>query len=86
MRMEALLVQKGLWEVTSGIETKPVGSPNAKAVKAWIKKSSEARAEIILRIDSSELPHARAPDAADVWMSLQRMHRARGFATRMSLR
>ena len=86
MRMEALLVRKGLWEVVSSIETKPMGSPNTKVVKAWIKKSSEVCAKIILRIDSSKLPHAHAPDAADVWMSLQRMHHVRSFATRMSLR
>ncbi|KAI6004608.1 hypothetical protein EDD15DRAFT_2120765, partial [Pisolithus albus] len=46
--MRSTLVKKGLWEIVEGSQTRPLGSPNSKA--------------------------------------LQRMHRAQGFAMRMTLR
>ncbi|OJT12658.1 Retrovirus-related Pol polyprotein from transposon TNT 1-94 [Trametes pubescens] len=86
MLMEALLVRKGLWDVASGEETRPLGSDNAKAVKAWKRKTAEARAEIVLNIEPSELPHVRSQDAAEVWENLRAIHQARGFGTRLSRR
>ena len=85
--MHALLVRKGLWEVTGGVGTeRPMGSDGSKAVKAWVKKTEEARAEIALSVERSQLAHVRAGTAADVWSRLETMHQARGFGTRLSLR
>ncbi|OJT09341.1 hypothetical protein TRAPUB_14204 [Trametes pubescens] len=84
MLMEALLVRKGLWEITSGETTRPMGSEGSKAVKAWKRKTAEARAEIVLNVEPSELPHVRSQDAAEVWGSLRLVHQARGFGTRLS--
>ena len=50
--MHALLVRKGLWEVTGGSDTeRPMGSDRSKAVKAWVKKTEEVRAEIALSVE-----------------------------------
>jgi hypothetical protein len=84
--MRAWLVRKGLWEVTDGTETKPLGSENSKAVKSWNRKNTEALAEITLHTDKSQLSHLRAETAAEVWKNLARIHRARGFSTRLALR
>ena len=86
MLMEALLVRKSLWEVVSGAETRPVGSVNSKTVKAWQRKNDEARAEIMLNVKSSQLPHVRETDAAAVWETLKRIHQICEFGTRLSRR
>ncbi|KAJ3515738.1 hypothetical protein NLJ89_g1566 [Agrocybe chaxingu] len=46
--MEAL-VKKGFFGIVEGTETQPPGSPNSKAVLAFLKKQCEARSEISLR-------------------------------------
>lgn len=85
--MQALLVRKGLWEVTGGVNTeRPMGGDGSKVVKSWVKKTEEARAEITLNVERSQLSHVRAGTAADVWARLETMHQARGFGTRLSLR
>ena len=86
MLMEAVLVRKGLWGVASGADTKPLGSPNTKTVKSWKRKSDEARTEIILNVEPSQLPHIKSMDAPDVWEDLKMLHQARGFGTRLSRR
>lgn len=84
--MHALLVRKGLWEVTGGMDTERLmGSDGSKAVKAWVKKTEEARAELALSVDRSQLAHVCAGNAADVWLRLETMHQARGFGTRLAL-
>src|SRR5882724_4949684 len=84
--MAATLVEKDLWDVVDGSLTCPLGSPNHKAVKTFVKKQQLARAKIILSIEASQLPHTRHDDLKVIWDSLQKVHRARGFATRLSLR
>ncbi|TBU43784.1 hypothetical protein BD309DRAFT_980449 [Dichomitus squalens] len=81
--MEALLVRKGLWEVTSAPadETRPSGSDNTKAVRAWRAKIAEARAEIILNIEPTQYAHIQSQDVHEVWTELRRVHCARGFGT-----
>jgi hypothetical protein len=54
--LKALLIRKGLWDVVSGDETLPNGSPNTKPVRAFRKKQAEAGAEIILHVEPSQLP------------------------------
>ena len=84
--MEAVLVRKDLLGIVDGSVTQPVGSPNSKAVKAFLHKQKLARAEIILRISPSQLPHVRDPDPKVIWENLHALHQSRGFASRLSLR
>ena len=84
--MRSTLIKKGLWRVIEGSESHPLGSPNSKAVKAFDHHQAEAHAEIVLRLEPSQLPHTHSTDPYVLWEELQRMHRAQGFATRMSLR
>jgi len=86
MLMEALLVQRGLMEYVDGSKAKPVGSPNSKAVKDFMKRSAEARTEIVLHVEISQLAHVRDPDPTAIWSTLETVHCARGFATRLMLR
>ena len=84
--MEALLIEKDLWDIVEGTEVRPAGSVNSKAVRAFVKKQQVARAKIILHIEASQLPHARYEDPQEIWENLEQVHRARGFATRLALR
>ncbi len=83
--MEAVLTRKGLREVALG-EAMPLTGPNSPAGKAWIRKNAEAKAEMILSVEVDQLAHMTAPNAAEVWEELERVHRARGLATRLALR
>ena len=84
--MRSTLIKKGLWKVVEGSETCPLRLLNSKAVKAFECCRAEAHAEIILCLKPSQLPHAHSADPYVLWEELQRMHRAQGFATRMTLR
>jgi gag-polypeptide of LTR copia-type len=84
--MEALLVEKGLWDVVDGSEHRPAGSDNSKAVHAYVKKQQVARAKIILHIEPSQLTHARFSDPTEIWENLEQVHHACEFATRLALR
>jgi hypothetical protein len=84
--MEAILIRKDLLGVVDGSITQPLGSPNSKPVKTFIQKQKLARAEIILRISPSQLPHVRDPDPKIIWDNLRALHQSRGFASRLSLR
>ena len=84
--MEALLVQKQLMEVVDGSKVMLPGSLNSKAVLAFKRSQSEARAEIILCLEPSQLPHAWNSDPKVIWDELDAVHRSRGFATRLALR
>jgi len=57
--MAATLVKKDLWDVVDSSLTCPVGSPNHKAVKTFMKKQQLAHAKIILSVEASQLPHTR---------------------------
>jgi len=86
MLMEALLVWRGLMEYVDGSKAKPVGSPNSKAVKDFMKRSAEAHAEIILHIEVLQLAHVCDPDPTSIWSTLETIHCTRGFATHLMLR
>ncbi|KAJ7658288.1 hypothetical protein DFH06DRAFT_1297632, partial [Mycena polygramma] len=83
---KALLVRKGLWDVVSGDESLPNGSPNTKAVRAFRKRQAEACAEIILHVEPAQLPFIDDDDPKVVWDNLAAMHQARGMATRLTVR
>ena len=51
--IEALLVEKDLWDVVDGTDVCPTGSVNLKAVHAFVKKQQVAQAKIILHIELS---------------------------------
>lgn len=84
--MEAVLIRKDLLGIVEGTVTQPLGSPNSKAVKAFVHKQKLTRAEIILRVSPSQLPHVRNPDPKVIWDNLRALHQSRGFASRLSLR
>nr|GAT44046.1 predicted protein [Mycena chlorophos] len=98
-RTEAVLVKKKLWTDIIDIvvsRTKADGSDKTKAEYAAEFKSkadsrdpatmAEARAELILRVDGGQLPYMTSSDPREIWLALQRMHRAAGFATSLALR
>lgn len=82
--MRAVLVRQGLWDVTSGTTTRPLGSDNSKAIISWRKKNDEACAEITLNLDPAQLPHVHSTDAATLWLNLETVHQSRGLGTRLS--
>lgn len=98
IRMEAVLVKKGLWDVVQVLvsKIKSDGSPktdaeveierNTKIAARDVVKMAEARAELVLRVESSQLSHMTSRDPMIIWQNLERMHRAAGFATSLALR
>ncbi|CAL1714300.1 unnamed protein product [Somion occarium] len=83
--IDALLTRKNLVGVANGIESRPPGSDNTKAVKSWRRKCAEARAEIILHIEPSQFPHVRGSDPAEILENLRTIHQACSFGTHVSL-
>ncbi|TFK54383.1 hypothetical protein OE88DRAFT_1603312, partial [Heliocybe sulcata] len=49
------------------------------------RKNDEAHAEMVLHVEEEQLAHMTSTVTADVWAELERVHWARGFATRISL-
>ena len=66
--------------------TKTQVKENAKERALAKKKWAEARAEIILRVEDSQLSHVTSTSPAEIWDQLKLVHRARGFATRISIK
>src|SRR5882672_4314874 len=83
--MEAHLTRKELWEVIDGSESKPAGSANTLAVRAWVRRQQLARVKIILHVETNQLLHTHFNDPKDIWDNLEKIHHARGFATHLSL-
>jgi hypothetical protein len=91
MRMEAELIEKGLWEQVfveldvNGKTVQEIESERAKAVaKRNVKKMGEARARMIMRVETSQLVHMREWDPMVIWAKLAVTHQARGLATRLA--
>jgi hypothetical protein len=78
IRMEAVLVREGLWSLV-----KPTAEEKDKRTQ---EKMARTRAEIILRVEDNQLIHTISPDPMEIWLTLQRVHQATGFATSLSLR
>jgi hypothetical protein len=68
----------------NGAEVLPIGSENSRAVKTWKKKNAEARTEIILCVEASQLAHCHLDTAAEVWSNLRKVHQTKGFASRLA--
>ena len=49
-------------------------------------REAQCKAEIVLRVEDSQLPHMADRNPKVVWDSLASVHRARGFGSRLQLR
>ena len=85
MMMEAILVRKQLWDIVNGEKTRPLGSENSAPIKNFIRKQAKARAELVLAVKSSQLPHLCNSDPAKIWEDLKNIHEAQGLASRLAL-
>jgi hypothetical protein len=93
MRMEAIFVRKELWSVvnvevdTEGKDEEMIEKElNVKTSKRSASKMAEVWAEMILRVEDGQLSHMHERDPMEIWQTLQRVHRAAGFATSLALR
>ena len=78
------MVKNGIWVPIEG-ETRPVGGPLAKAVKGWIEREANAKAELKLYVGLDQLAHCCLPTMKEIWANLERVHQAKGFLTQLSL-
>ena len=85
MMMEAVLVRKQLWDIVNGEKTRLIGSENSAPVKSFIRKQAEARAKLVLAVESLQLPHLHSLDPAKIWEDLKNIHEARGLTSRLTL-
>jgi gag-polypeptide of LTR copia-type len=85
LRMEAILIRGGFWDLITGDEKLEKGADGEKE-KAFRKREAQCRAEIVLRVEDSQLPHMADKSSMVVWNSLASVHRARGFGSRLQLR
>ena len=99
LRMEAVLIRGGLWGMihpeidklkVDGMEkdASTIASELEAVLKArTVTKMNEARAEIILRLEDGQLSHClRTNDPREIWLVLESVHRAAGFATSLAFR
>ena len=99
LRMEAILIRGGLWgmikpeidqrkEDGTEKDASTIVLELEVALKArTVSKMNEARAEIILRLEDGQLSHClRSNDPHVIWLVLESVHRAAGFATSLALR
>jgi hypothetical protein len=98
LRMEAILVRKGLWGVVQVVVSDTNSDGTEKTVEEMdmelrtliatrdAAKMAEARAELVLRVEPGQLAHMTSRDPMIIWQDLQRVHRAAGFATSLALR
>ncbi|KAJ7912635.1 hypothetical protein B0H13DRAFT_1502510, partial [Mycena leptocephala] len=73
--------RKGVLAVALGDDLRPMGSDNAKAVKAWVAKRDVATATIISRLDPSQFAHIRdfEEDPVGMWERLRETHQSSGL-------
>jgi hypothetical protein len=73
--------KKGVLGIVLGEETRPLGSENSKAVKAWVARRDVATATIVGRLDPSQFAHIRdfEEDPAGMWARLRETHQSLGL-------
>lgn len=99
IRMEAILIRRGLWTDIIEVLVSKIKSDgslktdaevdadlNAKLAARDVGKMAEARAEIVLRIEASQLSHMTSRNPMVIWQDLRNVHRATGFATSLARR
>lgn len=83
--MQMRLRQLGVWEIADGTLSKPSGSPNSTAVKAWGKKANLVLGEIVGAVENSQLVHIRGSmEPSTVWRSLEEAHMSQGLGSIIS--
>ena len=87
MQIEAELVERGLWEHifieldTSGKTEEEIENEQVKAVaKRSMKKMSEARVRMIMRVEMLQLVHMHKRDPMVIWQKLAVTHWVQGLA------
>jgi hypothetical protein len=83
--MEAILVRGGFWDLVTGDEKLAEESDTTK-IRAFQRRQAQCRAEMVLRVDNSQLPHMADSDPKAIWNALAGVHRTRGFSSRLQLR
>ena len=78
IRMEAILVRADLWDLITGDEVLEKEEKDPKKLKDFRKRQAMCKAEMVLRVDDSQLAHMDSPDPKAIWESLAKVHRARG--------
>ncbi|KAJ3559936.1 hypothetical protein NM688_g47 [Phlebia brevispora] len=95
IRVEAELIRKKLWYNVVYIKGEPAEGLTIEERDAWWKaklakrskkKMGEARAELILRVEDSQLAHMKSRDPMKIWKDLKKVHVARGLASQLALR
>jgi gag-polypeptide of LTR copia-type len=61
---------------------KPTAEEKNKRIQ---DKIARARAEMILRVEDNQLVHMISPNPMEIWLTLQCIYQAAGFATSLSL-
>jgi hypothetical protein len=56
-----------------------------KKLKSYRKRQASCKAEMVLRVDDSQLADMNNADPKAIWESLAKVHRARGFGSRLQL-
>ena len=73
--MEMRFRKLGVWSLVEGLESRPQGSDNTKAVKAWRIRVDLALSEIVSEVEDGQLVHTRfSRDPAEVWSRLASVH------------
>ncbi|TFK80620.1 hypothetical protein K466DRAFT_472140, partial [Polyporus arcularius HHB13444] len=57
-----------------------------KKKKRSTQRMNEARAEMIMQVDDGQLSHMRSRDPMEIWETLAKVHKARGFATQLAMK
>ena len=84
LQMEAVLIWGGFWDLVTGDEK--LEEENDKRKKqAFKKRQAQCRAEIVLRVEDSQLPHMTGGDPKMIWDALAVVHHARGFGSHFQL-
>lgn len=86
LRMEAILIRGGFWGLVTGNEALGKDEVDEKKKKAFAQRQAQCRAEIVLRVEDSQLPHMADCDPKAIWNALASVHCARGFGSRLQLR
>ena len=84
LRMEAILIQGGFWDLVTGDEELAEES-DLKKIWAFQRRQAQCRAEMVLRVNDSQLPHMADSDPKAIWNALTGVHRAQGFGSWLQL-
>lgn len=79
--MQARLITKELWGITSSADMRPAGLDNHKVVRAWQRKCDLAAAEILLNVSPKYASNCTAGDPVGTWEHLELLFHAEGQTT-----